>query len=499
MNLKLSDLFATLWPVVILLTLYALFAPLFSPFINLFLLFFLIFAADMSAFYLYRAGMQKRDNPFFMLLRFFVFYLAAAWIIYKLASGEFLSRNYTPLTAGSLTVLSGCAAGWGMTTFFARALVSREKLIILFSPFDKKELAAKTRQYSYELQEMKLLTEKIRLYPLVFTIISLIVLLSLSLFSGRIFTYQVVTVLGLLVFCLSFIFYTRGMDEELLLLSEGIRLKEKWLSLKGRRFFLILLLLALPSLIVSRIDFTLPFSLIEDFFSWLGSLFTLEPRDIPALPEMPRLERSAPPARFPLLPPEAMEPRTPLFSDSFKELMKKCLIGTGIGAFILFLLLFPFLTRVGRGRSTGLLREGLGEIARYFARLGKLVFGRPGKDRGGFRKAVMETGRKARKEKRKAPSSGESHDLPSAGKVLRTFRRLCRWGEKRELSYETGLSPSEYVKNLSRLVPRRKEDFDGMALFLDHYFYSARIIDADEIDDFIRLAGLIIKEEKRAR
>ena len=483
-----------------MLTVYSLILPFIVPFINIFLLFGLILGADLSAFYLYRSASAKRENPFFMLLRFFIFYLVFALLVYKVLSGEILRRIYAPVTPGSLAVLFSCAAGWGLTLFFAKALVYREKLIVLFAPFDKKELSAKTRQYSYELQEMKMYTGKIRLFPLVFTVASLILLPFLSFFTGRIFTYQVILFLFLLVFCLSFIFQTRGMDEELLLLSEGIRLRDEWQSLRVRRFFLLILLLSVPAFILSRSSLGLPFSLLQDFYAWLQEITTWKrPVSSAPMPEFPVLERGGPPANQPLMMLGDAAPGTPLFSDELKALFKKILMGMGTGAFVLFLL-YPFMTRNGRSRGKGLIKQSLADLGAYLSRLADLIFRRPsGRQKASFRPSGKVRRRKRAKEKKDRKTEEPVHDLPSAGKVIRTFNRLCRWGQKRGQEYRIGISPSDYIKRLAGIIPDRKNDLAHMARFLDDYFYSTRIVDTDEIDDYIRLTGRILKEERKRK
>ena len=499
MNHKEAAFYAVLWPVLMLLTVYALTAPFIDPFINLYLLFGLVLLADLCAFLLYRSASGKRENPFFLLFRFFVFFLCFAFLAYKLLSGELFRGLYTPVTAGSLTVLFSCAAGWSLTLFFTKAMVYREKLISLFAPFEKKELAARTRQYSYELQEMKGFAGQIRLVPLVFTFSAIILLVFLSFITGKVFAYQVASITVLLIFCLSFLFLCRGMEEELLLLSEGIRLTGEWQSLKARRFVLLLLLLALPAFLLSRSDLSLPFSLIEDFFSWLGKIFARPPGKAVPLPEIPSFERTMPAVSSPLMMPGDSAPRTPLLSDAMKALIKRVLMGAGIGVFILFLL-HPFITRKGRARSREVIKGGLAELKEYLSQLmNLLIHRREGKREKAFYPGKIRAGNKKEKEKRERKRSESSQALPSAGKVVKAFSRLCRWGGKRGRDYRTGLSPADYLKELAGMIPHRKEELRSMARFLDDYFYSTRIIEPDEIDRFIEQTQMIIKEERKRK
>ncbi len=499
MNHKEAALFAVLWPVLMLLTVYTLAAPFIEPFINLYLLFGLVLLADLCAFLLYRSASGKRENPFFLLFRFFVFFLCFAFLAYKLLSGELFRGLYTPATAGSLTVLFSCAAGWSLTLFFTKAMVYREKLISLFAPFDKKELAARTRQYSYELQEMKGYAGQIRLFPLVFTLSAIILLVFLSFITGKVFAYQVASIVVLLIFCLSFLFLCRGMEEELLLLSEGIRLASEWQSLKARRFFLLLLLLALPALMLSRSDLSLPFSLIEDFFTWLGNFFAGAPGKPVPLPDIPSFERTMPAVSSPLMMPGDSAPREPLLSDALKALIKRVLLGAGIGVFILFLL-HPFLSIKGRAQSKGVIREGLAELKEYLSQLMNLLIRRRGWQReNAFDPGKIWAGNKKEKGKRGKKHRESSQALPSSGRVIKAFTRLCRWGGKRGRDYRTGLSPADYLKELTGTIPHRKEELHSMARFLDDYFYSTRIIEPDEIDRFIEQTQMIVKEERKRK
>jgi hypothetical protein len=498
MKHRISDLFALFWPLFIILTPYVLFAPLFPSIMNYYLLTGLLFVTGVFAFYLYRTGAGRRDNPFIYMLRFFLILMILDGLAYKALSGEFFARSGTPLSPGTLLTLISCAAGWGLTLFFAKPLVMRDKLITLFAPYEMKKLAAQTRKYSYELQEMRVLTTKLRRVPTAFLFIALAALLLVAFVRGTLYAFQIVFVLLLFLFGFSFLFHMKGTEEELLLMSDGIRLEQSWLSFKGRRFFLILLLLAVPSLFLARWEFTLPLSLIGDFFGWLGSFFTFEAKGPPKLPEMPRMEQSLPVMNRSPMFPGAIEERGPLLSEETKRLIKQIFAGLGAAAFLLFLI-SPFLSRSGRRENGRFLRDGWNELTRYLSRLFDLLRFRGSKpDYRDFRRIT------GRKKKRSADRGGEtsrnSHqDLPSAGKVIRTFEKICRWGKKRGEPYSRGTPPAEYLVRFGETLPRRQAALIRMGDFLNRYFYSENIITTEEIDDFVRQTGILLKEEKKKR
>jgi len=496
MKHRFSDLFALFWPLFIILTPYVLIAPLFPPLINYYLLTGLLFVTVIFAFYLYRSGAGRRENSLIYLLRFFLILMILDGLAYKTLSGEFFAHSYTPLTPGSLLTLISCAAGWGLTIFFAEPLVMRDKLITLFAPYDKKKLAAQTRKYSYELQEMRVQAAKLRRVPTVFLITAMTVLLIIAFVRGSLYSFQIGFILLLFLFGLSFLFHVKGMEEELLLMSDGIRLEQSWLSFKGRRFFLIILLLAVPSLFLARWEFTLPLSLIGDFFAWLGSLFAFEAKEPPKLPEMPRMEQNLPSINRSLMFAAAEEARGPLLSEATKRLIKQIFMGMGGVSFLIFLI-YPFLSRTGRRENGRFLKDGWNELKRYLSRLFALLRFPDGRTESrDFRRVTR------RKKEQSADRAGEtlrnSHqDLPSAGKVIRTFDRLCRWGKKRGNPYGRGTPPAEYLMSFGEPLPRRQAELNRMGDFLNRYFYSENIIKTEEIEDFVRQAGILLKEEKR--
>jgi len=496
MKPRVSHLFGFLWPFFIVMTPFVLLLPLFPPLVNLPLLAGLLLLASASAFYLYRTGAGRRESSSLLLLRLFLLMILLVGVLYKTGSGEIFSGLYTPLTPGCLLTQASCAAGWLLSLSFARPLVMRENLLGLFSPFDGNKLAAKTRQYSYELQEIGILTGKLRLWVPLFTALTLITLLILSLAVGVLYNYQILYALTMLLLCLPFLFYLKGLEEELLLLSEGIRLEEEWLSFKGRRYFLLVLLLGVPSFFLARWTFTLPGSLIVDFFHWIGSLFTFEPKEPIPIPPLPRMEPNAPPLSLPPMMNGEAESRPPLLTEEMKKLIRRILLGLGGAGFLLFLI-HPFLTREGRRESGGFLREGLGELIGYFTRLGGLFRrkGRVGRERDTYRR--IAPGRKEKTGPGRLRGEGNTHELPSAGRVLRSFGRICRWGGKRGRPYGKGMPPADYLNGLAELMPRQREELCGMGVFLNRYFYSERIIEPEEIDDFVRRTGQILKEEKQ--
>lgn len=496
---RVTDFFATLWPLLMILTVHLYFSLYLTPFVNLYVLAFLLLLTDLVCFYLYRGFSGERVNRVLMVFRLLIFYLVILWGLYKLLSGE-LFRPGSPLfSAGSIyTVVMGTVS-WLLTLFFGQALIYRENFMSLFDGIPPTELPAKTRQYSYELKELQEKIKKVRLVTVAFTVVALVILVGLFFIAPELYSLQIISYLTVFLFCLSFIFFTRGLDEETLLISEGIRLDPVWTTLKERRYFLILLCLAIPSLLLGRMEFALPPSLIADFFNWLGSLIEAEPaEDVQRAFEMPQMPRPTGGMGAPMEILGEMEQREPLLSDEVKRIIKLFFLGSAAAAFVYFLLA-PFLRRSSRRESKRVIKKSLSSLGRYFLNLISLFkFQRLDREKARVKKRRRPGG--AAKEqfvpRRHSPAAREK-ELPSANKVLRAFNRLVRWGGRRKRTYTVGLSPSDYLISLVALLPRRREQLGEMALFLNRYFYSDQIIDGDEIDRFILSVGTLIKEERR--
>jgi hypothetical protein len=496
---RVSDFFATLWPLLMLLTLHLFFAVEFPPFINVYLLFGLILLTNLTAFYLYRSYQNVRGSQSLMVFRLLIFYLILLWLLYKLFSGEFFRGNFSPLSAGGIYTVFLSLISWSLTIFFAQSLIHREKIMAIFADLPAHELPSKTRQYSYELQEVQEKIKKIRLVTLVFTIVSLILLLGLFFILKRLYTYQIIVYLVLLVFCLSFIFFTKGLDEESLLISEGIRLNPQWTALKERRYFLILLALAIPAFLISSMDFSLPLSLIGDFFNWLDSLFKENPPEqVQRIIEIPKVQQGGPNMGSALSMLGEGEPRKPLLSDELKKAIKLFFIGCAGAAFLLFLVA-PLLRRSSRLENKNILKSSFRAMANYFVNLIRLfkprfkLINRGESVRFNRKRKTTRKDLKIRSRERDRNSSV----LPSANKVLRSFSKIVRWGKKRGIPYRVGISPSDYLLSLIELIPHRRKEMTRLALFLNRYFYSSQIIDSGEIENFILDTTNLIKEERR--
>jgi hypothetical protein len=495
MNNKISPLFSLLWPVIIISTFYSLGVPFFEPFINLPLLFVLILTADICAYYLYVSTKKMGHKSFFKLLRFLICFLLPAWGLYKMTSGEFIQKRYTPFTIGSLTTIICCSVGWYMTIFFSQAILIRKELLIKLTPFKNEKLAAHTRQFSYELQELKCLTRKIRLFPALFTTFSLMIFWGETFHKGLPYPYQTVILLILLFFTILFLFHTREQDEERVLLTKGIQLKEEWLIKKRKRFLLLLLLLSLPALLLSRSDLHLPFSLIETLLNRIAILLPHERLKTYQPIEIPQIEWNQK-AVHPSLPLALFESaaNSVILSDNLKELILQILIGIGLGGLLLFLL-YPLFKKDNSYKDINMCRKVWEDLQLFLCRSARGFIRRKKKKRN--QQFLSQFHYLDKKEKNLPYTPGTKRvKLPSTGKVLKVFNRLCHFGKKRGIPYKKGTCPSAYIEKLCKILPNRKKELNQIARFLESYFYSASLIKEEEIDIFTQQTLTMIREEK---
>ncbi|MDC7224595.1 MAG: hypothetical protein PQJ60_12700 [Spirochaetales bacterium] len=498
MNPKRAHLFPLLWPSLVTAVLYSLASPFISLNGRSLIPIPLILSAGWSAFFFYRAARKSPANTFYVLIRFFLLHLLIVWIGYKLISRELNPFKENLLTPGSLTLCFGCTAAWALTIFLAIPIIIRENLLNLLAPLDKNKLSAQARRYGYEVEELKITTGRIRLFAHIFTALSLTAYFMEALNLKELSPLQGSVLILLVIFSAAFLFHTKGWEEELNLLTGGVSLEEEWILLKGRRFLLLLLILTLPALLIARKTPVLPLSLITDLFAKLMDLLKGLFKEAPPVNRngsLPFIEEP----RFPLpslppLPEAGKTDQTPLLSDRFWERFRLLLWSFGGMATLLFLA-FPLISRQRGGVNRNILMGGFRDWADFISRLGGKLFPRTAK-RKDSSPAPPRLPRHHSPGALRQPSAREEQELPSSTKVLKAFNRLCRWGKKRNRAYSPGLSPADYLRSLTEILPQRKKQLFRMGSFLDNYFYSARLIEAWEIEDFLGQTRSILKEEK---